>query len=135
MTSIPSQVDIGSRIQYTLLNHKMTAQQQVPRTSKPIRLVDKSKEKRTRQKRKKPGKQGPMQVLSPRPEKPDTPTVGNDASRTSSKRIKVISDKWWLLAFLIHTAAYLGASGWINYAAIANDKMAITNGTLGPIDT
>jgi hypothetical protein len=76
-----------------------------------------------------------MQMLSPRPIDPGTTGVGADASRTSSKRIEVISDKWWLFAFLIHTIAYLGASAWINYAAIANDKVAITDGTLGLIDT
>jgi hypothetical protein len=76
-----------------------------------------------------------LQIMSPRALRFDTSSVTPDAANTDSKRIKVISDKWWLLAFLVHTAAYLGASGWINYAAIANDRLAITNGTLGPIDT
>jgi hypothetical protein len=76
-----------------------------------------------------------LRIMSPRALRSDTNSVTPDAANTDSKRIKVISDKWWLLAFLIHTAAYLGASAWINYAAIANDKMAITDGTLGPIDT
>lgn len=54
----------------------------------------------------------------------------------SLKKAKTsIQDKWWLLAFLLHTAAYFGASAWINYAAITNDKLAVTDGTAGPIDT
>jgi len=76
-----------------------------------------------------------LRVMSPRALRSETPSVPPDAANTDSKRIKVISDKWWLLAFLIHTFAYLGASAWIHYAAIANDKMAISDGTLGPIDT
>jgi len=47
----------------------------------------------------------------------------------------VIHDKWWLAAFLVHTLGYLGTSAFINYAAIKNDKLPITKGTLGPIDT
>lgn len=79
-------------------------------------------------------KNRPLSNLSPRPQ-PDTPSVRNDAIRTKSKRTKIIHDKWWLWAFLAHTAAYLGASGWINYVAITNDKLAVIDDTLGPIDT
>jgi hypothetical protein len=46
-----------------------------------------------------------------------------------------VHDKWWLAAFLVHTLGYLGTSAFINYAAITNDKLPITEGTLGPIDT
>ena len=47
----------------------------------------------------------------------------------------VIHDNWWLAAFLLHTLGYLGTSAFINYAAITNDMLPITEGTLGPIDT
>jgi len=79
-------------------------------------------------------KNRPLSTLSPRPLL-DTPSVPNDATRTQLKKARVIHDKWWLWAFLAHTAAYLGASGWINYVAITNDKLAVTDDTLGPIDT
>jgi hypothetical protein len=46
-----------------------------------------------------------------------------------------IKDRWWLLAFLLHTAAYLGASAWINYAALSSDKLSSTDGTDGPVNT
>jgi len=55
-----------------------------------------------------------------------------EADRSGSP---AVNDKWWMIFFLVHTLAYLGISAWINYAAITNDKLPITEDTSGPIDT
>jgi hypothetical protein len=47
-----------------------------------------------------------------------------------------IQDKWWFATFLVHTLGYLGASAWINYTTVTNDKQPVTEDSdLGPIDT
>jgi hypothetical protein len=52
-----------------------------------------------------------------------------------SNGVSVTHDKVWLYTFLVHTLAYLGVSGYINYTAIINDKQPITEDSdLGSID-
>jgi len=59
----------------------------------------------------------------------------SESSRASKKVKPIIHDKVWLYAFLLHTLAYLGVSGYINYTTITNDKQPITEDSdLGPID-
>jgi hypothetical protein len=56
-------------------------------------------------------------------------------ARPGSNGVSVIHDQVWLYTFLVHTLAYLGVSGYINYTAITNDKQPITEDSdLGPID-
>jgi hypothetical protein len=70
---------------------------------------------------------------------PDSPLQINhsayiDEEAEQAER-SAVHDKWWLAGFLVHTLGYLGTSAFINYAAIMNDRLPITEGTLGPIDT
>lgn len=54
--------------------------------------------------------------------------------KSKKPTLQCIHDQWWLYGFLLHITAYLGASAYINYIAIANNKQQITDGS-GPIDT
>ena len=57
-----------------------------------------------------------------------------EAGDISSGRGRVIQNKMWFYTFLLHTVAYFGGSGYINYLSISTDKQLITEGGQGPID-
>jgi hypothetical protein len=47
---------------------------------------------------------------------------------------RVVHNKIWLYGFLLHTLAYFGGSGYINYLSISTGKQLIAEGSPGPID-
>ena len=68
-------------------------------------------------------------------ETPAAPQATKKANTASAGPSVVVHDKLWLYTFLLHTIAYLGVSGYINYTTITNDKQPITeDSNLGPID-
>jgi hypothetical protein len=64
------------------------------------------------------------------------PPRASEKAKSASNGRSVAHDKVWLCTFLLHTLAYLGVSGYINYTAVTNDKQPITKDSdLGPINT
>ena len=57
-----------------------------------------------------------------------------EAGDINSGRGRVIQNKMWFYTFLLHTVAYFGGSGYINYLSISTDKQLLTEGGQGPID-
>jgi hypothetical protein len=79
--------------------------------------------------------QNPIERLDPNPEETDSFEASKYAEDRKTRSGLAVHDKAWLYAFLIQTIAYLGATAYINYAAISNDKRPITeNSELEPID-
>ena len=64
------------------------------------------------------------------PEQDDRGESGN----ADSGRGRVLQNKMWFYTFLLHTMAYFGGSGYINYLSISTDKQLLTEGGQGPID-
>lgn len=68
-------------------------------------------------------------------EKSAAPQATKTANTASKGPSIVVHDKVWLYTFLLHTIAYLGVSGYVNYTTITNDKQPITEDSeFGPID-
>lgn len=64
------------------------------------------------------------------PEQDDQGESGN----ADSGRGRVLQNKMWFYTFLLHTVAYFGGSGCINYLSISTDKQLLTERGQGPID-
>lgn len=57
-----------------------------------------------------------------------------ESGNADSGRGRVLQNKMCFYPFLLHTIAYFGGSGYINYLSISTDKQLLTEGGQGPID-